>query len=338
MWCPLRDPVNAADSPDPVAAVFVARVGGQPLALRTSGATGSPRYVVRSCESWFDSFPTVSSLTGIDRSSRIWIPGPLTGTMNLFAATHARWAKSTLVESARWGATHAVLTPTGLRTSLDHGLLRRGMTVVVAGDRLDEGLFRRACDAGLTVHHYYGAAELSFVAWGTHAADLRPFPGVEVAERRGFLWVRSPYVAQGYDKRYEDAPFVRRDDWCSVGDRGHLMGELVVVNGRGNRAVTTGGATVHAADVEAALRPHLRGDVVVLGIPHPQLGEVVGAVLTDDADLDAAKDAARSALVREARPRVWRVRPLLPFTDTGKLDRAALKADVVRDRLSPGAP
>ena len=59
--------------------------------------------------------------------------------------------------------------------------------VTVAGDRLTARLRDRARAAGAEVSHYYGAAELSFVAWGQHAGDLRPFPDVETAVPKSVL-------------------------------------------------------------------------------------------------------------------------------------------------------
>jgi long-chain acyl-CoA synthetase len=161
-----------------------------PVALGTSGTSGAPRAVVRSTGSWVDSFAHVSALTGLDGRSRVWVPGPPAATMNLFAAVHARWAGAELVASPR-DATHAHLTPTALHRLLDDGAAPPGLTVVVAGDRLDNALGARATDAGLEVHHYYGAAELSFVAWGREPGALTPFPGVEVEVRDSDIWVRS---------------------------------------------------------------------------------------------------------------------------------------------------
>ena len=60
-------------------------------------------------------------------------------------------------------------------------------------------------------------------------------------------------------------------------------GSRVVVHGRGETAVLTGGATVVVAEVEAALRAAVAGDLLVLGLPHPELGEVVGGVAADAA-------------------------------------------------------
>lgn len=66
--------------------------------------------------------------------------------------------------SAAVGATHACLTPAGLLRALDDRVDVAGMHLVVAGDRLPQTLAGRAAAAGARVSHYYGAAELSFVA------------------------------------------------------------------------------------------------------------------------------------------------------------------------------
>jgi acyl-CoA synthetase (AMP-forming)/AMP-acid ligase II len=176
--------------------------------------------------------------------------------------------------------------------------------------------------AGVTVHHYYGAAELSFVAWGGHAEDLHLFPGVEAQTRDGEIWVRSPYVCAGYDG--PPGP-LRRDPsgFASVGDRGRLSDGVLEVDGR-PEAVTSAGATVQVADVERELRAAARGEVVVLGIPHPRLGAVVAAVLTEAADHPSLTLRSRERLDPAARPRVWHLVEQLPRTTAGKLDRQAL--------------
>jgi long-chain acyl-CoA synthetase len=328
-------PVDVGSAADPVAAVLSAHRAGRPVALRTSGTRGAPRAVVRTTGSWWDSFPHVARLTGLDRHSRVWLPGPLpgpltgplTGTLTLFAATLARaWGARVVADPG--SATHAHLTPSALERALDAGLLPPGGHVTVAGERLGVALQARAVEAGLQVGHYYGSAELSFVAWGTHQADLAPFPEVDVEVRGGELWARSPYLCQGYAG--PPGP-LRRDDlgFATVGDRGALVAGRVVVHGRGVDAVTTGASTVLVADVEGALRGALVGEVVALGVPHPTLGQLLVGVLTDPADLPRAREAARG-LEPAQRPRRWLRAPRLPVTDGGKVDREALAAWAAR--------
>ena len=272
------------------------------------------------------SFEPVSSLTGIGPGSRVWVPGPLTASMNVFALVHASYTGASLVHSPG-GATHAVLSPGGLTTLLEDGA-PTGLAVVVAGDGLSPGLASRAARAGLVVHHYYGAAELSFVAWGPHRDDLRPFPGAAVSVRDGEVWVHSPYLCLGYDGA--DGPLRRDGDgWATVGDRGTLEPDgRLLVHGRPD-AMTTGSATVRLSEVEGVLRTVARGEVAVLGVPHPDLGAVLVAVLTDPSDRDPLVVAARDELTEAARPRRWYHRDTLPRTSAGKVDRAALAELVV---------
>ncbi len=310
------------DHPDPVAAFLDAHDRGAPVVLGTSGSVGARRAVVRTTASWVASFPYFSALAGMDAGARVWVPGPLTATMNLFAAVHARWVGATLVAGIA-DATHAHLTPSDLHRVLDAATPAGGLTAVVAGDHLPGALAARAVDAGIAPCHYYGAAELSFVGWGPDADTLHPFPGVEVAVRDGEIWARSAYLCDGYDG--PPGP-LRRDaeGFATVGDRGRLDGGRLAVLGR-EGAITTAGATVHLADVEGALRPLAAGEVVALGLPHDRLGTVLTLVLADGGDHQALRATARRELTGPDRPRLWFHVPELPRTDAGKVDRAALE-------------
>ena len=327
--------VDVSAAADPVSAVLGAHDRGHLIALRTSGTTTRPRAVVRTTTSWLESFPHVSRLADVGPAARVWVPGPLSATMNLFAVVHARCAGAAVVDSLE-EATHAQLTPAALIAALSEGIDLRGRTVVVAGDRLSRQVADRAAAAGARVHHYYGAAELSFVAWGSCEDDLRLFPGVAARVRDGRLWVRSPYLSLGYDGG--EGPFEQADDeFATVGDHGSLTGDALTVLGRGSAAVVTGGVTVLVPDVEAVLRRGTGEDVVVVGVPHPRFGAVVTAVLPDPAVLPRARAAARSGLPATHRPRRWLHAPRLPLTPAGKVDRVALAALVAAGRLPPAA-
>jgi long-chain acyl-CoA synthetase len=326
------DVVDVLGADDPVEAVLSAYADGRRIALRTSGTTAHPRSVVRTAASWVDSFPAVSRLTGIGPGSRVWLPGPLTASMNLFAAAHARSAGAEVVPSPS-GATHACLTPTALLGALDGGVDLTGMHLVVAGDRLRRALARRAATAGARVSHYYGAAELSFVAWGSDEEDLGAFPGVELQIRDGVIWARSPYLSQGYlapGGPFSTAP----DGFATVGDRGRLTDGVLSVTGRGGEAVLTGGATVLVDDIERVLSRVSGAEVVVVGVPHARLGQVVAAVCTDRAALTRARAAAPAELAPAQRPRLWFHTPRWPVTAAGKVDRTVIAELATSGRLT----
>lgn len=320
------DPVDLLAAGDPVAAFVDAEGSGRDIALPTSGTSARPRTIVRSTTSWVDSFPTINELIGLDRSSRVWVPGPLTATMNLFASVHTRWAGAKLAPTLA-SATHAHLSPTALHHLLaaKRGDLA-GVHLVVAGDRVDAATRERVLAAGGRLSHYYGAAELSFVAWGGHSGDLRPFPGVQVESRGGELWVRSPFVSRGY---LEPEHALRTDGngWVTVGDRGELTDGLVHVHGR-EGGITTAGATVTIADIEHVLRPCAAGEVVIVGVPHPDLGQIVGAVVSDADDRTRLEAVAKDSLTSAQRPRRWLHLDPIPRTRHDKIDRTAVQAAV----------
>ena len=316
---PADAPVRPDLTRDPVAAVLAAHDARRDLALATSGTTGhTGRRVVRTTDSWWASFEAYSELSGVGPGARVWVPGPLRATMNLFAAVHATASGATLVDRPDV-ADHACLTPAHLARFGDR--LHAGTHVVVAGDRLPAAIATTAGERGLRVRTYYGAAELSFVAAGMSADDLQAFPGVHVEIRNGVIWVRSPYLCRGYVDGTSGA--LRRDGaWASVGDVGRFDGDTLIVVGRPGHIVT-GGATVSIAEVETALGCAARGPFAVVGLPHPTLGSVLAAVVTDPDD-EARLRSHAERLPPTHRPRLWFHRPVLPLTRAGKLDRPTL--------------
>lgn len=292
--------------------VLAAHERNEDLVLGTSGTTGSARAVVRSTRSWWSSFAGYTEMSGVDAGARLWLPGPLSATMNLFAAVHAAVVGAVLVDHPG-EATHACVTPAVLARRGDR--LPRRARVVVGGDALSPAQHDAA--AHLDVVSYYGAAELSFVAYGPHSAALRLFPGVEARVLDHEIWVRSPYVARPGSGSLRVA-----DGWATVGDRGRIDGDRLVVLGR-PEAVVTAGATVLLAEVEAALASAATAPYALVGVPHPDLGAVLAGVVTDVNDRARLARRARE-LPSPQRPRMWRVTHELPLTTAGKLDRAAL--------------
>ncbi len=317
------------------------------LVALTSGSTAAPRAVCRSRASWEASVAHLAELTGTRAGHRVLVPGPLSSTLFLHAAWHARQvgAEPVLADPTgswaqiAWDVAH--LVPHQLSRLVDAPDAElAGRTVVVAGAALPPRLAERARRRGLRVVAYYGAAELSFVAAGTPGA-LRPFPDVDVEVRDGEIWVRSPYLALEYltpsppvfdatgssGSSGSPGPWRRDGGWSTVGDRGRLRADgSIVVHGRGDTAVQTGGATVHVADAEHALRAHPEvTDVVVTGVPHRELGQVVAAVVeSSTASVPELRRWAQAMLPPHARPRRWAVVDHLPRTQAGKVDRAAV--------------
>ncbi|MDJ0315002.1 AMP-binding protein [Arthrobacter sp. H35-D1] len=209
----------------------------------SSGTSGLPKAFVRSAVSWSESFVRSTEYFNLGATSVTLAPGPLAASMNLYALGESIHAGSTFVALPRFSPDAAldamaehpvnrlVLVPTllemmaarGMETGRDGGQLE---SIVCAGSALPErtlALTRQWAPNAL-VQHYYGAAELGFVAASTvQPATIEPstgagvgtaavgtaFPGVEISIRddhgheaargqQGNICVRSPYVCSGY--------------------------------------------------------------------------------------------------------------------------------------------
>ena len=301
------------------------------------------------------------------------VPGPLASSLYCFAAVHTlavgacayltRTPAATTSALATSDVVH--LVPQVLDDVLDAlaaGAPSRLRHAVVGGASLAPTARSRAAALGVDVLAYYGAVELSFVAYDPDGSGLRAFPGVDLAVRPlpaasvGEVWVRSPWVSRGYLAR-ATGPLRRDGAWSTVGDLADPLpdpsatphpGEPpaggLVLRGRGDGAILTGGATVVPEDVEVVLRavPGVR-DVVVLGTAHRRLGAVVSAVVEcdDRAGLRAHLErVARTALAPAQRPRRWYGTRALPRTPSGKPARGAVSealgaTDLARSGLEP---
>jgi long-chain acyl-CoA synthetase len=333
-------------------------VGDGDMVVFSSGSTGRPRGIVRTIESWQTSVPSFSDISGITDDDEVWLPGPLWSSLFLFGAFHAGAVGATVAfqhdEPAGATALHCVPSQLpGLLHRAETGGLPLVRRVVVAGDHCSDDLRERCEGAGWQVLEYYGASELSFVAWRDRAGPFRAFPGVETQLRaetglspgteptQGVLWARSRYLADGYLTAPTDGP-LRFDPqgWATVSDVARAVPGGLKILGRGDSAVTSGGHTVLVEEVERLLRG-LPGvdDVAVLGVPHPRLGQLLTAVVVGSA-VDGTLRAAVAGMPAPARPRRWLHARALPRTSGGKLRREALPELVMtfNERMKADGP
>jgi fatty-acyl-CoA synthase len=95
--------------------------------------------------------------------------------------------------------------------------------------------------------------------------------------------------------------------------------------------IISGGMNVYSAEVEAVLRQHPAVDAVaVVGIPHPDWGEIVVAAVVplEGADAEELRRFAKARLSAYKAPKHVIFVDLLPLTRVGKIDKKALRASV----------
>lgn len=115
----------------------------------------------------------------------------------------------------------------------------------------------------------------------------------------GMIEVRGPNVFQGYWRMPEKTKAeLRRNGFFITGDLGKLAGDGVLsIVGRGKDLVITGGYNVYPKEVETQI-DEIEGVVesAVIGVPHPDFGEGVTAIIVKDVAHDLDEQAIVQAL------------------------------------------
>lgn len=257
------------------------------------------------------------------------------------------------------------LVPTQLSMILDEGgecveALRSLEAILVGGAALTPYLRDRALAVGAKIVTTYGMTETC----GGCVYDGRPLAGVQVAAVGGQVLISGTVLMEGYlEKPGPEAedPFIYMGmrKWLRTQDTGRMEGPRLVIQGRADDVINTGGVKVHASAVEqSAANVGGVGEVCVVGLPDARWGEVVTAVVVPAKDVDVdllapllgsshglpASDAPagglaepdslaariRTAVTAELgpahAPRIVAIVPLMPRLGSGKTDRREVAA------------
>jgi len=170
----------------------------------------------------------------------------------------------------------------------------------------------------------------------------RPLPNLEVEVRdplgaalppgtHGEIWVRGEQVSGEYLGR---AATLSPDGWLATNDGGWLDAEgFLFVEGRLDDVIVRGGENLSPGEIEDVLLQHPAvADCAVVGVPDDQWGEAVAAVvvLADGAGADAGtlQGWVAERLRSTRSPQRIEFRAELPYSETGKLLRRVLKAEL----------
>jgi bile acid-coenzyme A ligase len=144
----------------------------------------------------------------------------------------------------------------------------------------------------------------------------------------GEIWCRVRPGQRHY--RYIGAQPTRSGEWESVGDLGYMDEDgYLYIRDRRVDLIVSGGVNVYPAEVEAAILEHPRvNDCVVVGVPDPDLGRRVHAIIEPRALLtvDDLEPFVLDRLARAKVPRSWEFVTELPRNAAGKIRRSAIAA------------
>jgi long-chain acyl-CoA synthetase len=164
-------------------------------------------------------------------------------------------------------------------------------------------------------------------------------------DRTGELWIKGPNVVRGYWHRDEDTARSFTDGWLHTGDVARIDEEgFVHIVDRSKDMIIRGGENVYCVEVEAALFEHPAvADCAVIGVPHPVLGEEVGAVIV----LRPGQEVGADELSRHVGERLaafnvptryWFRSQPLPRNPAGKVLKRELRDELLGDEPAPDGP
>jgi len=318
---------------------------GTAVIVGTSGSTSAPKGVELSAAALVYSARASLARIGARPGERwlcclpaTYIAGIQVLVRSLVSGTDPVLADGADAETvATSGCAHVSLVPTQLRRLLDgreDGMvspLAGFSSVLLGGAAAPADLLDAARAARVPVVTTYGMTETC----GGCVYDGLPLDGVRVriGEDDGRIWLGGPVLFSGY----RGGPPAPGDGWLRSGDLGRMdsWGRLVV-RGRADDVINTGGYMVVPGEVAAVLQtcPGVR-DVAVLGLPDPEWGERVIAIVApaDPAEpptLELLRLHVQERLPRYAAPSRVVMVDAVPMLPSGKHDLARLRRELPR--------
>jgi acyl-CoA synthetase (AMP-forming)/AMP-acid ligase II len=165
----------------------------------------------------------------------------------------------------------------------------------------------------------------------------RALPGIEIQIRTeddkpaqdgttGLVFVRGDQISGEYGGRSALDP----EGWFATRDRGRLDADgYLFIEGRADDTIIRGGENIAPAEIEDVLLsfPGIT-EAAVLGVSDPEWGQRIVAVLVGAGDAEEIRQWVRDRLRSAKTPDAVVFRTELPKTDTGKLLRRTLLAEL----------
>jgi acyl-CoA synthetase (AMP-forming)/AMP-acid ligase II len=335
--------------------------------IHTSGSTGTPKGVMH-CHGVLIRHRSNQNLTrGYGVQDALFSPAPwfwVTGFSNSLLGTLIAGAKLVCSNSAVASEVLDVIEreratqtngypPTAARLAADPSFAARDLSSIRRGNLYSiMPAELRPRDPGLR-HEPYGMTEGGSAITGSGDESDQPehrrgsngrfLPGFETrivdpetgcelpTGQAGELWIRGPFMMDGYYGKPRSQAF-DADGWYRTGDIGLIDDEgFFFLKGRLNNMIKTSLANVSPREVEQVMAGLTAGaPCLVLGVPDPERGEAVAAVVVADPDHEVDEPALQRELADKLSSfkvprRILRFsQGELPTLSSGKLDMRKL--------------
>jgi len=305
--------------------IFIAGVDPKiALVVTTSGSTGSPKSVAL----------TAKSLITNARATHKYLGAKIGQRWSLLLPTNHVAGINVLVRAIELGTTpvgieskadFTAIVPTQLHRALsgDSQLLehlQRCSAVLVGGGPLDQDLRSKAESLGIEIVATYGATETC----GGVIYDGAPLEGVEFSIIDGLIAIKGPQVAFGY----LNAEFPIKDGWFITSDLGEIVNGKLIVLGRNDDQIISGGEKISLSAIEQFLQFEFEtAEIIAFAKSDAEWGEKLCIATTKDLSLDLLSSKLKSKFGGHAALKELHHVNEIPYLALGKPDRKRLAND-----------
>jgi O-succinylbenzoic acid--CoA ligase len=310
--------ISSAHAPDSAAVV-----------IGTSGSTGATKEVALTSGALISSARASNKYLGA-KSGETWsLLLPLTHIAAVNVVIRALELKTIPIDLRNVDgeylvADYTAIVPTQLfralngdQRLLDH--LKSAKAVLVGGAALSKSLRKQAELAGIKIVTTYGMTETS----GGCVYDGEVLDGVEIEIRNQKIYIRGPILA---------ASIQLIDGWFETNDLGEFGNDRLVVLGRSDDVIISGGENLSLDAVENSLSlafPNVQ--CAAFAVDDPQWGQTLQLAVVGSISSELITAHLERDLGSFAKPKGIHYMSSLPLLGIGKVDRKSLAKGVAHE-------
>jgi len=296
------------------------------VVIGTSGTTGAPKEI----------FLSSHALVASARASNAFVGAKLGDTWSLLLPLTHVAAVNVFVRAFELGTipvdlrnhsgeyprvNFTAIVPTQLFRALngDEQLLKHlqgAQKVLVGGAALSSAIRNQATAAGINVVTTYGMSETS----GGCVYNGEILEGAEVEVRGGSIFIRGSVLALNLELS---------DGWFETNDLGEFVDEKLVVIGRSDDVIISGGENLSLNSVENILIQSFPDtQFAAFSVEDPQWGQTLHIAVVGEADSGSISSVLEEKVGAFAKPKGIHSLNSLPLLGIGKVDRKRLAQEI----------
>ena len=265
------------------------------VVIGTSGTTGAPKEIFLSSHALISSARASNAFVGAKPGDTWSLLLPLTHVAAVNVFVRAFELGTIPVDLRNHSGEYprvnfTAIVPTQLFRALngdDHLLkhLQGAQKVLVGGAALSSAIRNQATAAGINVVTTYGMSETS----GGCVYNGEILEGTEVEVRGGAIFIRGSILALNLDLS---------DGWFETNDLGEFIDEKLIVIGRSDDVIISGGENLSLNSVESILNESFPGtQCAAFSVDDPQWGQTLHIAFVGQAEKEAIATVLELSLI-----------------------------------------